>query len=70
MQYMKAGEKRKLLQGSCNSNYATIINTGVRVQKKGNVHALYQERKTQVTDPETKTLLQKKNKGSTQCSLY
>lgn len=46
MQYRKAGEKRKLLQSSCNSNYATIINTGVRVKKKGNVHALTKKENT------------------------
>lgn len=41
-------QEKKLLQGSCNSNYATIINTGVRVKKKGNVHALTKKEKRQL----------------------
>lgn len=49
----------------CNSNYAFVINTGVTVKKKGNVHSLDQKRTTTVADPETKTLLQRKKKGST-----
>lgn len=45
MQYRKAGEKESFCKARAT---ATIINTGVRVKKKGNVHALTKKEKHQL----------------------